>query len=91
MFDKLRMLNGQWARPGAPWYAPNAQMTNTLDNFVKKDGKPFPLFYFSFFISYLFRYFIKFFVAKFQKWRQANIPDYFTMQVLVRIVSVWKK
>ncbi|KAJ8023790.1 Paired box protein Pax-6 [Holothuria leucospilota] len=37
MFDKLRMLNGQWPRPGAPWYAPNSQMTNSLENYVKKD------------------------------------------------------
>ncbi len=26
MFDKLRMLNGQWPRPGT-WYSPNASMT----------------------------------------------------------------
>ena len=25
MFDKLRMLNGQWPRPGT-WYSPNAAM-----------------------------------------------------------------
>ena len=43
MFDKLRMINGQWPRPG-PWYAPNvgmpghpAQMNH--DAHLKKEGK----------------------------------------------------
>ena len=42
MFDKLRMLNGQWARSG-PWYAPNVnpampgQIGHHMDAF-KKEG-----------------------------------------------------
>ncbi|XP_071476161.1 paired box protein Pax-6-like [Diadema antillarum] len=49
MFDKLRMLNGQWARSG-PWYAPNVNpamtsqpLGHTMDAFKKEgehDAKP---------------------------------------------------
>ena len=41
MFDKLRMINGQWPRPG-PWYAPNVGMAPTQLNHhepCKKEGK----------------------------------------------------
>ena len=40
MFDKLRMINGQWPRPG-PWYAPNVGMPPTQINHepLKKEGK----------------------------------------------------
>jgi hypothetical protein len=48
MFDKLRMLNGQWPRPGT-WYSPNAGMpgqhmqtmnhVHDIESNCKKEGK----------------------------------------------------
>ncbi|XP_072047391.1 paired box protein Pax-6-like isoform X2 [Amphiura filiformis] len=41
MFDKLRMINGQWPRPG-PWYAPNVGMPPAPLNHhepLKKEGE----------------------------------------------------